>query len=359
MPLIWAAISAHGYGHAAQVVPVLNALGLLIPGLKAILRTTVPASFFNDRLNIPWELQSVQQDVGCLQNGPLEIDVPATWDGHAAFHEQWDERLEAEVRALRAARPAVILADTPYLACAAGALAGIPVVGLANFTWSEILRPFAQPNRPEHATLMDQIERGYAGAGLALRIAPGLLLRPYRTVQDIGPIAEPAQPQRDALLRTLDVRDDERLVLIGFGGIPLASLPWAAMDRMEGYRFIVDGPEPIPSRRIHRSGDLPFSFKALLASVDIVMTKPGYGTVVEAVALGMSIVYVRRFIFADEPPLVDFVSRYGRAIELSSDDLFGGNWRPAFEAVLSQTPHHPRPACSGAADAARHFAVFF
>ena len=56
MPIIWCAISGHGYGHAAQVVPVLNALGSLVPGLTAILRTTVPASFFHDRLTIQWEL---------------------------------------------------------------------------------------------------------------------------------------------------------------------------------------------------------------------------------------------------------------------------------------------------------------
>ena len=52
MPLIWCAISGHGFGHAAQVVPVLNALGTLVPGITTILRTTVPASFFRDRLAI-------------------------------------------------------------------------------------------------------------------------------------------------------------------------------------------------------------------------------------------------------------------------------------------------------------------
>src|SRR5438477_10008888 len=56
MPLIWCAISGHGYGHAAQVVPVLNALGALVPGLTAVLRTTVPSSFFRDLLTIQWEL---------------------------------------------------------------------------------------------------------------------------------------------------------------------------------------------------------------------------------------------------------------------------------------------------------------
>jgi hypothetical protein len=82
LPLIWAAISAHGFGHAAQVVPVLNALGRLVPDLRVILRTTVPASFFNDRLMIPWELSASQQDIGCIQNGPLTIDVEATWREH-------------------------------------------------------------------------------------------------------------------------------------------------------------------------------------------------------------------------------------------------------------------------------------
>ena len=46
MPVIWSAISGHGYGHAAQVVPVLNELGRLIPNLKTILRSTVSATFF-------------------------------------------------------------------------------------------------------------------------------------------------------------------------------------------------------------------------------------------------------------------------------------------------------------------------
>ena len=54
MPSIWCAISGHGYGHAAQVVPVLNALGTFVPGVTAILRTMVPASFFRDRLAIQW-----------------------------------------------------------------------------------------------------------------------------------------------------------------------------------------------------------------------------------------------------------------------------------------------------------------
>ncbi|MBH0180444.1 MAG: hypothetical protein HP490_01870 [Nitrospira sp.] len=88
MPLLWAAISAHGFGHAAQVVPVLNALGRLVPNLRVLLRTMVPASFFEHRLTVPWELSAVQQDVGCIQNGPLttvtaRITFDETIDSHS------------------------------------------------------------------------------------------------------------------------------------------------------------------------------------------------------------------------------------------------------------------------------------
>ena len=98
MPSIWCAISGHGYGHAAQVVPVLNALGALVPGLNAVLRTTVPSSFFRDRLTIQWELSPVQQDIGCIQDGPLKIDIDAT-STHKQFHATWPDRLQTEVQA--------------------------------------------------------------------------------------------------------------------------------------------------------------------------------------------------------------------------------------------------------------------
>jgi len=359
LPVIWAAISGHGYGHAAQIVPVLNALGRLVPGLTVVLRTTVPESFFRNRLRIPWTLQSVQQDVGCVQRGPLQIDVLATWKAHDDFHAQWDQRMRQEVEAIRSAAPQVIVADTPYLALSAGSEAGVPTVCLATFTWHEILRALAGPSLDSHQPLLGEIEQSYASADSALRIAPGLPLSPIRNVMDVGPIAEPAQPCREAVRKSLGIPDSERLVLIGFGGIPLTSLPWDAMDRMHGYRFIVDEPMPSPSSKILSLQSLPYSFKSLLASDDIVMTKPGYGTIMEAVAAEIPVVYVRRYNFADEQPLVDFLGRYGRSSQLSLEDFHMGRWLPAYEAIQRHRDPLKPPSCTGARDAAAHLAKFF
>lgn len=352
MPLIWCAISGHGYGHAAQVVPVLNALGVIVPGLTAVLRTTVPSSFFRDRLTIPWDLQPVQQDVGCIQDGPLKIDIDATWAAHQRFHKTWEARLSNEVAAMQAASPALIIADTPYLAIEAGSRAQIQTVALASFTWDLVLKEYCHASDNSHRQLIQCIRGSYAKALLALRITPAPRIDVFSNIIDIGPIASPTSPERDRLASILALTPNERTVLVGFGGIPLTSLPLEQMEQLRHYRFLFDGPVPPGYTRIHSTKTLPFSFKTLLASVDIIMTKPGYGTIVEAVALQQPVVYVRRYNFADEPPLVDYLHRYGRGIELLIDDFTRGRWEPTLlQALASPVPSLPPPP-TGAAEAA-------
>jgi hypothetical protein len=352
MPLIWCAISGHGYGHAAQVVPVLNALGSLVPGLTAVLRTTVPASFFRDRLAIQWELSPAQQDIGCIQDGPLKIDIDATWAAHQRFHETWETRLSKEVAAMQAASPSLVIADTPYLALEAGSRARIPAIALANFTWDLVLKEYCRASDNSHQRLIQCIRGSYAKADMALRITPAPNIDAFSSMIDIGPIASPASPERDRLAAALALASNEQTVLVGFGGVPLTSLPLEQMEQLRRYRFLIDGPVPPGFSRIHSTQALPFSFKTLLASVDVIMTKPGYGTIVEAVALQQPVVYVRRFNFADEPPLVDYLHRYGRSVELSIEDFTQGHWGPALQQALTASLPLLPPPSPGATDAA-------
>jgi hypothetical protein len=359
MALIWCAISSHGLGHAAQVVPVLNALGRILPGLQAILRTQVPSWFFEDRLIIGWTLSPAQQDIGCIQHGPLNIDVGATWNAHLRFHAGWEQAVRNETLAIRAAAPTLVLSDISYLAIEAGARAGMPAVGLCNLSWDEILEPLADPARSDQREIVNHIRRAYAPADLMLKPAPGIPMHAFKKIVDIGPIADPAVAAPPELRTVIAAAPVERIVLVGFGGIALTTLPFEQLDRLAGYRFIVTGPVPDWCTRIHAVSTLRFSFRTLLASADLIVTKPGYNTVVEAVALGKPVVYVRRYNFADEQALVDYLHRYGRAVELSEQDFTKGRWKQAFSAVQSlSSPHEAPPAPTGATDAARILARY-
>jgi len=323
-----------------------------MPGVTAILRTTVSASFFRDRLTIPWDLQPMQQDVCCIQDGPLKIDINETWASHHRFHQTWEARLSNEVATMQATSPELVIADTPYLAIEAGSRAQIPTVALASFTWDLVLKEYCHTTDHSHQQLIQCIRGSYAKADMALRITPAPKIDVFSNIIDIGPIASPASPERDRLASALALSPNERTVLVGFGGISLTSLPLEQIEQLRHYRFLFDGPVPPGYSRIRSTETLPFSFKTLLASVDIIMTKPGYGTIVEAVALQQPVVYVRRYNFADEPPLVNYLHRYGRGVELSIDDFTQGRWEPALQhALTAPVPSLPPPP-TGAAEAA-------
>lgn len=349
MPVIWCAISSHGLGHAAQVVPVLNELGRHVPSLQAVLRTEVPAWFFEDRLTIAWTRSPARQDIGCIQRGPLTIDVAATWEAYARFHKGWDQRVRDEVQAIQAAGPSLVLSDISYLAVEAAARAGIPAVGLCNLSWDQILQPLADPSQSVHRDIVGHIRCAYRHADVMLRLAPGLPMTAFTRIVDVGPIADPVPAAVPELRQAVGAKASEQLVLVGFGGIPIESLPFDRLDRLDGYRFIVSGPVPGRHARIHAAAALGQSYRTLLASADLIVTKPGYSTVVEAVALGKPVVYVCRYNFADEQALVDFLHRYGRAAELSELDFISGRWEAALQAALTAPPPPAVPPLPGGA----------
>jgi hypothetical protein len=297
-------------------------------------------------------MSPVQQDIGCIQKGPLTIDVEATWREHHRFHSSWEERLQTEIDAMRAAGPTVVLADTPYLALAAGKAAAIPTVALVSFTWDLVLSEYVAPPSIESLAIIQLIRQAYALADLALRIAPAPNMKIFQRVIDIGPIAEPGPPARGELAKCLALTPGERIVLVGFGGVPLDSLPFDRLESLTGYRFLFDGSVPPGNRRFVATSSLPFSFKTLLASADIIMTKPGYGTLVEAVALQTPMVYVRRYNFADEQPLVDYLHCYGRGVELSMTDFVQGQWRATLQKIFDLPLPLSPPALNGASEAA-------
>lgn len=359
MPTIWCSISSHGFGHAAQVVPVLNELGRRVSGLTAVLRTQVPARFFEGCLRIPWELSPAEQDIGCVQRGPLAIDVEATWAAHLRFQGDWENKVAAEGRAIRAREPALVLSDISYLAIEAGAEANAPTVGLCNLTWDGVLAMFLESDSRERLQLIQQIRQSYRSAELMIRIAPGIPMGAFRKIADVGPVAELVKSEAGALRETVGAGPDERVVLVAFGGIALDGLPCDCLDRMHGYRFVVSGSVPAGAARIRSTDSIPLSFGALLASADVIVTKPGYATTVEAVAYRKPIVYVRRYNFADEAAMVEHLHRYGCGMELSAEDFAAGRWQPALEEALASKSKIEAPALTGAAEAAEILAKYF
>jgi L-arabinokinase len=96
--------------------------------------------------------------------------------------------------------------------------------------------------------------------------------------------------------------------------------------------------------------DAGWRYEDLVAAVDVVATKPGYGIIAECAAHQTAMLYTSRGHFVEYDVLVREMPRYVRSEFIPQEALFGGAWRPYLERLLAQPV--PAPADVSGAEAA-------
>lgn len=350
-PHLLITLSPHGYGHAAMTAPIATAVRRRLPDLRLTLQTSVPLPWLETRFPPPFDLrEDLVPDFGACMNGPLEVDVEATATRYAALHRDFGALVAAEAERLRRLRPDLVLSNVSYVMLAAAAEAGVPAIGYSCLTWLEIYEHVCA-GRDEAPDILAQMRAAYASARLFLRPEPATPMHGLPNLRRIGPVAARLPSRRKELVERLGLAPGERVGLIGFGGMDLP-LPFAAWARLPGWRWLA--PEPVPGRP-----DMPFwrdgglAFNELVAAVDVVVTKPGYGTFTECAVNGVPVLFLQRHGWAESRYLVDWLRRNGRALEITREALFGPDLGRQLHELFAM-PVKPLPEPSGvdaAADA--------
>jgi len=338
MPHLLVAISSHGFGHLAQMAPVIRRLRERLPSLELTLRTALPKELLEQRIDGTYTLQSVADDFGMLQRGALEVDLQGSLKQYRRIHGNWPREVERVAAELVSARPDLILADVPYLTLAAAHHAGIPAIALCSLNWHAILKGYlAEGDEP---AILQQMHQAYASAASFLRPEPSMAMPGLDNLVDIGVVARSGYSRRERLFRNKELGADERLVLVAMGGID-HRLPLENWPEISGYRFVVPA-----AWRVFRSDCLTIEscrmdFSDLLASVDAVITKPGYGTFAEAVLNAVPVIYVRRGDWPEEPYLIDWLEANANCLEVSRDALEKGKVAHMLQRLFSMDKRAP------------------
>ena len=126
MPHLFVDISSHGFGHLAQVAPILNQLVRIRPELRLTIRSGLPLEKMRTRIAAPFEFINGRSDFGFVMLDAVRIDQDATANAYRVWHENWPGRVAAEAEFLRSLAPDLVLTDVAYLPLAGAAKAGIP-----------------------------------------------------------------------------------------------------------------------------------------------------------------------------------------------------------------------------------------
>jgi hypothetical protein len=351
-------VSGHGFGHASRQIEIVNALGAMADPPRIVIRSDAARWLFERTVRVPYTLLPGPTDTGVVQIDSLRLDEAATIREAAAFHCRLPELARAEAALLAEHGVRLVISDAPPLACAAAAAADLPSIVISNFTWDWIYEgyPQALPSVPD---LVPIVRDAYAQAseGWRLPMWGGFATVPNQ--RDLPLVARHARHERDYVLGVLGLPRGVPLVLSSFGGYGVNDLDLARLDCTGEYGIVISGREPevdLP-RGVHFADERllyerELRYEDLVAAVDVVLTKPGYGIISECIANGTAMLYTSRGQFAEYEVLVREMPRYLRCGFIGHDDLFAGRWRRHLDDVLGQPAPPKRPATDGALAAA-------
>ena len=344
------AITAHGYGHAAQVAPVINALRERLPQLQVTVLSSLPGAFLRGRIQGAFQQIDRAPDFGLVMHSALDIDLEASATAYAELHADWPAQVDAEAGFLRGLAPDLLLADVPYLTLAAAAQAGIPAVALCSLNWADIYRHYFSA-RTEAPGILAQMEAAYTSAQAFLCPEPSMPIPFLANRVSLGPIAAQGRNQREALLETLQLDSEQALVLVAPGGVDtrFAIEDW---PQGQGIHWLVSERWQVRHADASPQEHTGLGFTDLVASCDAVLGKCGYGTVTECAVNGTPLLYIPRPDWPEEDTLRRWLEAHDAALPVAPHRLETGDLRNI--VLEAQTLTIRRPAVTGAAQAAEY-----
>ena len=355
MTHLLATISAHGLGHLGQSAPVLNALRRRVPELQLTVASTLPEVRLRQRIEGEFRIEARALDVGFLMQDAFRVDDAASADAYRALHADWPRRVDQTTAWLQALQPTLLLCNAAYLPLAAAARLGLPCFGMSSLNWADLFAHVFEAAAwapPIHAQMLD----AYRTATLFIKLTPGMAMPALPRSVWAGPVANLGRERRDELRARLGAAADERVVLVAFGGID-TRLPLEHWLFPAGLRWLVPQAWGAAHPRVAAIEALDWHFSDLMASVDAVIGKPGYGTFAEAACHGTPMLYAPRPGWPEQEPLVRWLQLHGRALEVDAATLHSGRLDAALQA-LWRLPMPPRVAPSGADEVAARLAPY-
>ena len=236
-------------------------------------------------------------------------------------------RAASETRVLRELGAGLIVGDIPPLAFAVGASAGIPSIGLGNFTWDWIYADY--PRVRLAPSLLPAIRGAYAKASMALRLPMSGGFESFSNVRDIPFIARHASQTREEVCKMLKLPADKPIVLVSFGGYGLPGLDTdvaGEVQEVHGRSARRTSPSAARARKRRpprRKGafisineeamyDAGVRYEDLVGAAEAVVTKPGYGIISECIANDAAMLYTSRGHFPEYDVLVEEMPKYLR-----------------------------------------------
>jgi UDP:flavonoid glycosyltransferase YjiC (YdhE family) len=323
-PRICFYVSDFGYGHATRDIALIRGLQETLHA-EVVVRTGLPAEFMARSLPGVEVLQG-QNDPGVVMDGAA-VDGTRTLATVEQWLASWDGYIAGEKAFLRDRRIDLVLSDIAPQPFLAAEELGIPSLGISNFTWHLIYTHlFGKTD------VTDRIAGAYRAAEGAFLLPLHEPMAVFRDRREVGLVARTVTRDRAEIRRRCGLSDGEPLVYLG-GGRSLDPAVFGGLrTALAGCTLLVPSWTEIPGTVRIPPGET--ETQDWIAACDLVVSKPGYSTISEAVQARVPMALFRREGFAEDDYLIRGVENMGVGKEVPAAAVLDGSWAEDLEGLM-------------------------
>jgi len=355
-------ITAHGYGHGTRSCDVLRALYSLAPNQPVIVTTDLPRDFLDSRLKdcTNLTLRPGAFDIGLVQKDSIQTDLFQTLEKLEELYAREEQLIVQEQNFFRENNIELVVADIPAIPLAAAQRSNRRNIAIGNFSWDWIYEAYAKTDL-HWEFFVEKFRAVYEQTDLLLRLPFSPPMEQFPNRKEIPLLASPGRPRRKEIINSklkalnksrlensksnivsdLEFKNSDFLpdqdrpwVLLSFTSLDLS---FQALEKIRelssNYEFFCVEPLEFPGSCIHSIDRNAVSFTNIMASCDIVISKPGFGLVSECIVNNKPLIYSDRSVFAEYPYLVDGIEKYLKNVHITSAQLYAGDFFQALEKI--------------------------
>jgi hypothetical protein len=320
-------ITSHGYGHGVRSCNIIRAINELYPDLMVHVVSELPTAFLSNQIgSAKNRIRAKSFDIGMVQLDSIRVDIDA-------------ELVRAEVGFIKEAGINLIVADIPGLPMEAAALAGIPGVAVGNFGWDWIYSDFV-PRNPRWRPIAEMFREQYGKADLLLRLPFCEEMNAFSRIEDIPLVARPGRSRRQEISALTGCDPAKKWILLSFTALDWSREALTRVESIREYEFFTVLPLQWKAENIHALSREQITFSNVIASVDAVISKPGFGILSDCVVNCKPLIYAERSDFLEYPVLEASIKKHLRHVHIPASKLYQGDLQESLDKVWTS----PEPA---------------
>jgi len=337
-PILYVAITNHGFGHATRTAAIVAEVQRLNPDVLIFMVTTAPHWLLASYIPGHFIHRPRAFDVGILQSDSITMDKAATLEKLRHIRTQARSLIASEVTFLRQNRVGLVLADIPPLAAPIAQAADLPCWMVSNFGWDFIYRAWGG----EFVEIADWIADCFGQCDRLFRLPFHEPMSAFPHITDVGLTGgSPCYPLDQVRSEFGLDRPPQQTALLTFGGLGLDAIPYHKLANFPDWQFITFDRQAPDLLNLVKVADRRYRPVDFMPLCDRVVSKPGFSTFAEACRQQIGIISITRSDFSEAALLLEGIQNYARHRILEPTEFFSGDW--GFLTEPLQSPRLSQP----------------